>query len=199
ADEEHIYINDPLWKEARRSQGFRKAWTRAQFAAAWGSNHLDGNRDFSGLITQKSLSTTPFDPAKWPPFLEFKLDAAAICRIRAWAYFHNAPQPSLDNSATANAYLAVMAGWGSRMVQHLVTGDDDLGLLALRYYGDPLKWRVILAFNGLNPGDAIANGDILQVPQPLESPVFIPEEQLPRGGSIGFLNRHELERQPSPR
>jgi hypothetical protein len=182
ADEDHIYVNDPLWKESRRSQGYRKAWTRDQFAAAWGSNDLDGNRDFSGIVTQKYLGTALFDPTVWPPLPAYKLDAATLCRIRAWAFFYNTPQPSLENPATANAYLAVMAGWGSQMMRHTVTANDDLGLLALRYYGDPGKWPVILAFNGLNPGDAIANGDVLLIPQPLESPILIPEERRPSGG-----------------
>ena len=199
ADDENIYVNDPLWKEARRNQGFRKAWTHSQFAAAWGSNHLDRNRDYSGILTQKSLTTVPFDPAAWPPIPEFKLDPADICRIRAWAYFFNAPQPVLDNPATANAYLTVMRGWGSLVARHTVTENDDLGLLALKYYGDPRKWQVILAFNGLNPGDVIVDGDLLLIPQPLERPVSIPEERVPIGGTLGFLSRITLEQLPIPR
>jgi uncharacterized protein YvpB len=26
-DDEHIFVNDPLWKEERRGEGYRKAWT----------------------------------------------------------------------------------------------------------------------------------------------------------------------------
>jgi nucleoid-associated protein YgaU len=199
ADEDNIYVNDPLWKEDRRSQGFRKAWTHSQFYAAWASNHLDRNRDCSGIIIQKSLPTASYDPVSWSPRNEFKLDATAIWRIRAWAYFYNALQPALDNPAVVNAYLTVMAGWGSQVAPHTVAEGDDLGLLALHYYGDPLKWQAILAFNGLNTGDVISDGDVLLIPQPLESPVAIPPERLPIGGTLGPYSRIESGRVPIPR
>ena len=199
ADEDNIFVNDPLWKDARRSQGFRKAWTHSQFSAAWGSNHLDNNRDFAGMLTQLSLPTAAYDPVSWEPLNELASDASALWRIRAWAYFYNAPQPALDNPAALSAYLAAMGGWGSRMVPYTVTPNDDFGMLAFHFYGDPLKWRVILAFNGLNPGDAISDGDVLLIPQPLDSPVPIPEHRRPSGGTVGLLSRLQMDRVLIPR
>lgn len=194
ADDQSIYVNDPLWKDSRRSQGYRKAWTHAQFYAAWGSNHEDGNRDCSGIMTQQTVPTAPYGSGAWAPIVEFILDAQTIARIRAWTYFNNAPQPNLDNPATVNAYLTVMGGWGNQRIRHTVTENDDLGTLALHYYGDPLKWQVILAFNGLNPGDAISDGDVLLIPQPLESPFPVPEYDRPSGGTFGHFSRLEKDR-----
>ncbi|MEX1246869.1 MAG: C39 family peptidase [Anaerolineales bacterium] len=193
ADEKNIYVNDPLWKEARRSQGFRKTWTHSQFNAAWSSNHADGNRDCSGMITQKALPTAPYGSGGWAASFEFRLDPQTIARIRAWVFFHHAPQPALNNPATVNAYLAVMGGWGNQLARHTVAEGDDLRLLAWHYYGEPAKWQVIQAFNGLNPGDAISEGDVLLIPQPLESPVPVPENMRPSGGTAALFGRLEKE------
>lgn len=183
ADDEHIFVNDPLWKEARRSQGFRKAWTHAQFMEAWSRNPEDGNTPCCGLITQPSLPTAPYGSGAWSPIQNYSLDTQTISRLRAWVYFNNAPQPNLNNPATVNAYLTVMGGWGTRVARHTVDADDDLGTLALRYYGDPLKWRVILEFNGLTPGDTIADGQVLMIPQPLEQPIEVAAAERPNGGT----------------
>lgn len=171
ADDRMIYVNDPLWKEERRSQGFRKAWSHAQFYAAWSSCHLDGNRDLSGIVAQQPLPTAPFGRGEPAPLAQTKLDPRTICRLRAWAYFNNAPLPTQTNPATLYAYLSAMGRWGQYRVQHAIGEGDDLGLLALRYYGDPMKYKVIEAFNGLNPGDTIAAGDILLVPEPQQNSV----------------------------
>jgi hypothetical protein len=205
ADEDKVYVNDPLWKEARRTQGFRKSWTHAQFREAWSGNHQDGNRDCSGIITQQSLPTAPYGSGVWSPVAEFKLDAQTVSRIRAWVHFLHAPQPALGNPATLNAYLTVMGAWGNQMARHTVAEGDDLPLLAWRYYGDPSKWQVILAFNGLTSSDGISEGDVLLIPQPLESPLPIPEDRRPNGGTAGLFAQvhkespksHGANRQPA--
>jgi uncharacterized protein YvpB len=186
ADDKYIYVNDPLWKDNRRTHGFRKAWTHAEFYAAWSSCHLDGNRDCSGILTQAALPVSAYGSGSGPASRQFALDPQTANRIRAWAYFNNAPQPALENPATANAYLTVMGGWGTRVVRHTVVENDDLSMLAFHYYGDGLRWRVILAFNGLEGADAIADGDVLLIPQPLESPLPIPPNRRPSGGVSGL-------------
>jgi nucleoid-associated protein YgaU len=186
ADDKFIYVNDPLWKEGRRTQGFRKAWTHAEFYTAWSSCHLDGNRDCSGILTQAALPVAAYGTGAGPATTDFTLDPQTRARIRAWAYFNNSPQPVLENPATANAYMTVMGGWGTRVVRHTVAENDDLGMLAFHYYGDGLKWRVILAFNGLESSDAITDGDVLLIPQPLESPLPIPPNRRPSGGVGGL-------------
>jgi uncharacterized protein YvpB len=182
ADDDHIFINDPLWKEMRRSQGFRKAWTKNQFMEAWSRNQEDGNTPCCGLVSQQSLPTAPYSSGAWAPKMDFTLDAQTIKRIRAWAFFNNAPQPNLDNPATVNAYMTVMGGWGTRVAHHTISSDDELSTLALHYYGDPRKWRVILEFNGLSANDTISDGVELLIPQPLETPVEIPAK--PSGGTF---------------
>jgi hypothetical protein len=166
ADDRMIYVNDPLWKEERRAQGFRKAWTHAQFYTAWSACHLDGNRDCSGIVTQQPLPTTAYGRGEPALLSQAKLDPQTVCRLRAWAFFNNAPLPTQTNPATLYAYLTAMGRWAHYRVQHTVASGDDLGLLALRYYDDPMKYRVIEAFNGLNPGDTIMAGDVLLIPEP---------------------------------
>ncbi len=194
ADEQHIYINDPLWKDARRSQGYHRAWTHAEFHTAWSNNHLDGNRDCSGIVTQKSLPTAAIGSGPWAPSMQLAADGPTILRLRAWAYFNNAPQPVLSNPATVNAYLTVMGAWGDYSIRHTVREDDDLRQLALHYYGDAAKWRVILAFNGLSPGDAIAEGDVLRIPQPLETPVPISTNSRPSGRTPALFTQLNKDR-----
>jgi hypothetical protein len=78
--------------------------------------------------------------------------------------------------------MTVMGGWGTQLARHTVSSDDDLSNLALHYYGDPRKWRVILEFNGLSANDTISDGAELLIPQPLETPVEIPAK--PSGGTF---------------
>ncbi|GAG86338.1 unnamed protein product, partial [marine sediment metagenome] len=59
-DEKHIFVNDPLWRGTRRSEGYRRAWTHEQFMAAWESNHLDGNRERSGILSRRTLPTDKY-------------------------------------------------------------------------------------------------------------------------------------------
>jgi hypothetical protein len=179
-DQDKIYVNDPLWKEARRSQGYRKGWTHDQFMTAWTQNSQDGNTPGCGLVTQQSLPIAPYGNGANDPIPRFVVDDQTIYRIKAFAYFNNAPLPNLSNAATVNAYLTVMGGWGSRTSQHTVESDDDIHTLALRYYGDSTKWRAILEFNGLAADDVISDGDILLIPQPMESPTYT---ERPTGGT----------------
>ncbi len=187
-DDKRIYVNDPLWTGARRLEGQHKAWTYKQFNKAWGSNHLDGNRDFSGIVCRLTLPTEafgdsvteqPIPPPPPPP----EVDPVLGRRIRAWAAFSNLPIPELNNPAVVNAYAAAMGDWGLRVVPHQVTSSDTLGLIALKYWNDPLKWQVILEFNGLAVSDTIHDGDVLIIPEPLQQPVVIPPESIPQGGT----------------
>lgn len=197
ADDENIYVNDPLWNGARRGDGFRRAWTYAQFFDAWSTNDLDGNRDCSGIISQRSLATEPFGSGAWAPVPETLLDPRIVNRIRAWVLFLGGSEPTLDNPATINSYKIAMGEWGTRIARHTIGENDDLGTVALRYYGDPLKWQVILAFNGLQSGDTIADGDTLHIPEPLEIPISVNEQTSPWGSTS--LHRLWLEKEKMQR
>lgn len=193
-DNMNIYVNDPLWYGSRRLEGYRKAWSYAQFNAAWGSNNLDGQRDFSGIFSRLSLPTEDFSTGDGfpPPETEgssFQIDPEMSRRIMAWAYVNGIPEPDITSPAVANAYISAMGYWGETYASHEVEDSDTLGLLALRYYGDPLKYPVIQLFNGLAPTDTIHDEDILLIPEPIEVPVVIPEEEVPEGSSSPHIDR----------
>jgi hypothetical protein len=171
ADEEHIYVNDPLWTGARRSDGFRHPWTYEEFSKAWNTCNLDGNRNCSGIVSQNALETSPFGSGGWAPVQEAMLNPLVLNRIRAWSLYLGGTDPILDNIATINAYTAAMGNWGAQRARHIVAENDDLSTIALQYYGDPLKWPAILAYNGLVSADIIADGDILYIPEPLSHEV----------------------------
>lgn len=192
-DDDHVYVNDPLWQGKRREEGERKRWTNAQFMQAWGSNYKDKNRNFSGIVSTASLSTDAFGivETEAPPPPPFKLDPITHLRIKAWSAFFDIPLPQINNPAVANAYVTAMGRWGLRIVMHKVEEADTLGLLALRYYDDPMKWDVIAYFNGLGPGDTIYDNDMLIVPEPIDRPVEIPEDQVPQGGTYEFRSAIE--------
>lgn len=183
-DEEYIYVNDPLWKEERREEGYRKAWKYAEFLAAWDSNHEDGNRDRSGIVTQRTLPTKSYGKEEWPAPNRVQLEPREFQRMQAWSNSLGLPYADISNPASVNAYIAAMGKWGQRIAQHKVAENDDLGLLAHKYYGDPLKWNVILAFNGLAQSDTIHDGDLLIIPEPLEQPLRLPVEEIPSGGTF---------------
>jgi hypothetical protein len=191
-DDEHIYVNDPLWRNERRIEGFRRAWTYRQFDDAWGRNHEDGNRDRAGVFPRAALPTAPFGGGEYAPASSFQPDAEIGRRIRAWALYQGLDAPMLDGPATLNAYIVSMGAWGQRRARHEVTARDDLGMLALRYYGDPLKWQVILTYNGLTPTDVVRDGDVLYIPEPLEQPLQIPESELPSGRTYRHENQTVL-------
>jgi hypothetical protein len=183
-DDEHIFVNDPLWKEERRGEGYRKAWTYKEFFAAWDSNHEDGNRDRSGIITQRTLPTKAYSKEDWPTPGRAEINPRELQRMQAWAYAFGVPNPDITSPASVNAYMAAMGKWGQRIASHKVSANDDLGILAHKYYGDPMKWDVILAFNGLAQSDTIHDGDLLRIPEPLEQPISLPMEQIPSGGTF---------------
>jgi uncharacterized protein YvpB len=187
-DDDNIYVNDPLWSGSRRSQGEHKRWTYAQFKKAWGANSKDGNRNFSGIVSKRKLSTDAFGTSGTPvtPPPTFKVDPITHLRMKAWAAYFKIPLPEINNPAVANAYTTAMGNWGLRITMHKVTEVDTLGLLALKYYDDPLKWDVIAYFNGLGPGDTIHDNDVLIIPEPMEKPKAIPESAQPQGGTFEF-------------
>ncbi len=59
-DEEHIYVNDPLWWGTRRHEGVRKQLTYKQFEEAWGTASYDGNRNYSGIFCKHHYLLTVF-------------------------------------------------------------------------------------------------------------------------------------------
>jgi uncharacterized protein YvpB len=190
ADSDFFYVNDPLWKEERRLQGFRKPWSHRLFKEAWGTCYKDGNRDYAAMITRDSLPTAPYGRGDWEAQPSYQVDTQTLFRIRAWAAFHDLQEPVLNNPATTNAYVDAMGSWGQRTARHIVDVDDDLGTMALYYYDDPMKWRVIVAFNGLTPRDNISDGDILLIPEPLITPVAVDK---PSGGTYSHFSRVQID------
>lgn len=192
-DDQHIYVNDPLWTGTRRSEGEHKRWTYKEFNAAWGSAHKDGNRDFSGIACTLALPTETFGlglqpgeelPPPPPPL--FQVDPVMKRRINAWAASNKIPIPEITSPAVLTAFSEALGDWGLRVVVHKVEETDTLPLIALRHYDDPLKWDVIVHFNGMSFLDTIHDGDILIIPEPLETPIEIPEEKIPTGRTYRF-------------
>ncbi len=162
-DGNKVFLNDPLWWGSRREEGHHKEMTYNQFASAWGSCHeYQNNPDFVGLITDKAV---PDVNAPQPNPVSQK----EINRIMAWSAFMGlvVDESTLTNRQVADVYLDFVGPWGSKVVQHTVQQGDDLGLIALRYYADPLKWKVIVYYNDLPPIDAIKVGEVLRIPEPI--------------------------------
>lgn len=191
-DDKHIYVNDPLWSGSRRQEGEHKQWTYQQFMAAWESAHLDGNRDLQCIVTIGSLPTEKLGDNNNANGNEGRratttaIDPITLRRILAWSVFHNVPKPEIHIPAVITAYKDAMGNWGLRVDVHKVTENDTMGLIALQYYDNPMKYEAILEYNGLSPSDAIHDGDILIIPEPLEEPIAIPESQIPQGGTFEF-------------
>ena len=187
-DEEYVYVHDPLWRDERRSEGERKKWTHAEFMNAWGSAHNDGNRDFSCIVSTHVLPVKTWGIEEkieeLPPV--YQIDPVLFRRMAAWASFFGIPLPEINNPAVATAYQEAMGSWGERQLEHKVTENDTLGLIALKYYNDPLKFETILKFNGMSLSDPIFDGDLLFIPEPLEEPGIIPPENIPQGGTNEF-------------
>jgi len=194
-DEHYIYVNDPLWKDARRSEGEHKRWTYEQFTKAWGNAHKDGNRDFSGIFCTHALPTIsigsgidpeiPVEPAPVPPF---EVDQDVQRRIFAWAAYHEIPIPEISSTDVLAALEDAMGTWGVKVVTHTVTADDTLPMIALKYYDDPLKWEVLVYFNGMTFTDTLSQGDQLMIVEPNPDLETIPEVDIPE----------EPEPQPEP-
>jgi len=162
-DADDVFINDPLWRGVRRQEGNNKKMTYAQFAAAWGTAHtFPGNPDFAGLICQQKM------PEQAQPVIP-SVSEIEIKRIMAWAFFANfdVKKETLAQREVADVFLRFMGNWGDHVVDHRWQPGDDLGKLALRYYGDPLKWNVISIFNDSPKVENLNQGDILKVPEPI--------------------------------
>ncbi len=165
-DGNDILINDPLWWGIHRAKGKNKRMTYAQFAAAWGTCHeYFNNPDFVGLIASNPIPGTavPTDPA---------VTQAEVNRIMAWGAFNGIPidESVLVSRPVADVYLSFMGNWGTtNVVTHRVANGEDLGIIALRYYNDPMKWKVIAYFNDLPPIDAFQPGDTLRIPEPINT------------------------------
>ena len=162
-DGNDVFIHDPLWWGTRRSEGSHKRMSYAKFAAAWGTAHkYPGNPDFAGLIPKDPM------PGGVEPVVP-EVDMDVVNRILAWAFItgQNVDAETLKQQAVVDVFLQFMGTWGTNVVQHVVQPGEDLGLIALHYYGDPLKWKVITLFNGLPPINAFNPGDTLKIPEPV--------------------------------
>jgi hypothetical protein len=199
-DDEYIYVNDPLFWDTdtakRRHEGEHKAWTYEQFLAAWGSAHKDGNNhDYGGIYCAHALPVASYGgpqdsgDVEQPSDVEepvYQINPVMKRRIQAWAAFNKAEVPQeISSPAVETAFAATMGNWGMRVTVHTVTSSDTLPLIALKYYDDPMKWDVIVYFNGMTFQDPIHDGDTLIIPEPLERPVEIPEEMIPSDRTRG--------------
>ena len=193
-DEDFIFVNDPLWWGTRRGEGERKRWTYAEFDKAWKTASKDGNRNYSGIFCTHSLSVSEYgiggepeepEPTPPPPPV-YVVDPMIKRRITAWAAYYGIPLNDLSSPAVVTAYSDAMGDWGLRTILHSVNLDDTLPLISLKYYDDPLKWQVILHFNGMALTDATYDGQILSIPEPLEKPVEIPSAEIPTGGTSDY-------------
>lgn len=158
----NVTLNDPLWWRPRRAEGHHKKMTFAQFVSAWGScSEFPGQPDFAGLITKVALPGPP--PPQVKPVKE-----AEINRIMAWAAFMGlkVEEEKLAMREVANVYLDFVGPWGTRVVDHVLREGEDLGILALRYYGDPMKWKVISEYNNLPVMNAFEGINSLKIPEP---------------------------------
>jgi predicted double-glycine peptidase len=201
-DENHIYVNDPLWWGTRRYEGEHKRWTNKEFIAAWSTASKDGNRNYSGIycthpipVETFGIGGEPLDPPTPPPEEippdpppppPYEVDPTLKRRITAWAAYHDIPLNDLNSQAVVTAYLDAMGDWGQRVIVHEVESEDTLPLLALKYYDDPMLWDVLIHFNGLSFRDTIHDSDMLIVPEPLERPVIIPPDDIPTGGTSNY-------------
>lgn len=198
-DKDHVYVNDPLWKGARRYEGERFAWTNEEFLAAWSSASKDGNRNYSGIYCTHAIPVDTFgaggEPQPQAPEVEpepepvveiYQVDPALKRKITAWAAYYEVPLNDLTSKAVVAAYEDAMGDWGNNVTMHEVTSDDTLPLIALKYYNRPDKWEVLVYFNGMEFTDGIHDGDILQVPEPLEEPVEVPMVEVPIGRILPF-------------
>lgn len=162
-DGDDILYNDPLWWGSRRLEGKDKRITYAQFTAAWGSCHeFLNNPDFVGLVVMDPL------PGHSAPSSGQPVTEAEINKIMAWGVYMGIPidEETLRSRSVVDVYLDFVGDWGKHVVNHVVQQGDDLGILALRYYGDPMKWKIITYFNDLPPIDAFSVGDQLKIPEP---------------------------------
>ncbi|MBN1231079.1 MAG: C39 family peptidase [Anaerolineales bacterium] len=160
-------LHDPLWWGSRREEGASRIMDYSHFRVAWSTAHnYFGNPDYAGLYCQEPVPRTDCDD-------ELPLPPVApqeICTIKAWQAYHykiiQSNPVDLSNPKVARAYLGIMGNWGEQFVNHKVSQSDDLGLIALKYYNDPLKWKVITLYNDLPPVDAFKINQVLRIPSP---------------------------------
>ena len=203
-DQEHVYVNDPLWWGTRRWEGEHRRLTNAQFEAAWSTASKDGNRNYSGIYCTHRMPVEtfgnindPWEPPEPPP-PPFEVDPLLKRQILAWGAFYGVPVNPLESQAVVTAYVDAMGDWGMRIEVHEVGPTDTLPLLGLHYYNDPLKWEVISHFNGMDLRDPIHDGDLLLIPEPIPQPVEIPVEEVPTGGTV-LHDKVERETSVKPR
>ena len=104
------------------------------------------------------------------PYLDLTpADPNDIRKIAAWAAYIGIAQPTVPNNQVAQTYLQAMGEWGTIVIDHTVSQTDDLGLIALKYYDDPLKWEVIKYYNNLPPVNAFSPGDVLEIINPIQN------------------------------
>ena len=162
-DGDDVLINDPLFWGSRRQEGKDKRMTYTQFATAWGTCHdFLSNPDFVGLVVLDPLPGQ-VAPASGQPVTEGEVN-----KILAWGVYMgiSIEEEKLQSRAVVDVYLDFLGDWGKHVINHTVQAGDDLGILALRYYGDPMKWKIITYFNDLPPIDAFSPGDQLKIPEP---------------------------------
>jgi nucleoid-associated protein YgaU len=163
-DGDDILINDPLWWGSRRLEGKDKRMTYTQFSAAWSTCHqFLNNPDFIGLVAMNPL------PGQTAPVSGQPVTEDEVNKILAWGVFKgiSIDENALTSRTVVDVYLSFVGDWGKNVKDHVVQQGDDLGILAMRYYGDPMKWKVITFFNDLPPIDAFQLGDTLKIPEPL--------------------------------
>ena len=172
-DQDAVMVHDPLWANARRDEGAFKKWPTAVWLQAWGRCHEycdaqgNCNPDFAALISVRAVSA------------EAKAQAPAevIRRIRAKAAYENAPQPDLAQPANLQAAVKALGAWGRRVAARKVLPTDTLWRIAKAYYGDGNKMAVIRYFNGLAETDAIRDGQVLLIPEPVLNGEVPPEKR----------------------
>lgn len=170
-DQGNVFINDPLWWGSRRLEGQNKKMTYAQFESAWGpSRQIPSNPYRAGVLSSNPLPvplepTPPPEPA--PPSPE-AVSQEEMNLIYAWAAYKGLTiEIDITQRVYADVYLFHIRQekWGENVIPHVIK-KPDLGLIALRYYDDPLKWIVISHFNNLPKVNALKVGDVLQIPEP---------------------------------
>ena len=187
-DDQYVYVHDPLWWGSRREEGKYKRWTHDQFFNAWHQNNKDGNRNASGIVCNQKYEKFMIDGV-WESTEIPSIDPIDKRNITAWSIYNALDVPDLTNETIVASYLEVMQGWGDVYVEHTVQPGDTMSIIALYYYDDPMKWEVILAYNGLTISDVVKDGNIVLIPEPLRIPIeFLPEDERPIGGSSPYLD-----------
>ncbi|MBM4424171.1 MAG: hypothetical protein FJ030_12420 [Chloroflexi bacterium] len=179
-DEDQVFIHDPLFKGDRREQGKYSAYTYEQFTDAWGGFAPGQNPNYAALISEK---TVPFlDGEAAPAPQPAQLDDTARRRIRAKAAYEGQPDPNLNDPAIASALFAKLGNWGAVWDTYTVRRGDSLSKIAVMFYQDREKWRVIVYFNDIAHPSLVEPGDTYLIPRPDFAPVDDATVPLPGHG-----------------